>query len=286
MRTWLVIPAAGVAAALGAFACGVGIAALAAALAGAALAHAVRRLAGDTPGALAGAALAAVLAVLAIIDLRAGGSLAVPFLAVAAMAWTIAELADSTQRVVIVALLPATVAAVLDPSCAALVAIAGTRVLRERGAPRWAIALPIAGGLVVILAVIAGSARHGALAALATHWFGRTPHAIAPAASLGRLAGALGPLAAVAALAGLAALARVRLVNVAIVACAAGALLVDLRAGAPGSTTVALAALCAGIAVGAFAGTIRIASGQAITAATCALLLVVPPAFSIAIASG
>jgi hypothetical protein len=181
----------------------------------------------------------------------------------------------------LVAVLPAAIAAVLDPSFVALVAIAGARVMTapwER--PRWAIVVPIVGGLAIVLAVMAGAVHGGTLGMLADRWCGARVHPL----SIGALATAggdvLGPVTAVAALAGLAALVRVRHAELAIAASIVGAVLVDLRGGAIGPATIALAALCAGLAVGRLAALIRLASGQAIAAVTVGALLVVPPAWT------
>lgn len=103
---------------------------------------------------------------------------------------------------------------------------------------------------------------------------------MAPGA-LARLTGeVVGPLTAVAALGGLAVIVRRRHAELAIAACIVGAILVDLRAGSIGASTIALAALCAGLAVGRLAGLIRFPSGQAIVGAACGVLLVVPPAWT------
>src|SRR5688572_12123083 len=115
----------------------------AAGLAGAALAAAVRALAGDSPASLAAAVLAPLLAIASfaehhVIDVT-------PCLALAAIAWTIALLARTTESP-LVAMLPATIAAVLEPAAIALVPFAGTRLLSWRERPKWAIAVPIAGG--------------------------------------------------------------------------------------------------------------------------------------------
>jgi hypothetical protein len=139
VRSWLVIPAMGTIAAAAAFGLGGGPwDAACGAAAGAALAHAIRTLAGDSPAALAGAGLASLLAIALIVE--RGGELALPWLAIAAAAWTFAELARPT-RSPLVAMVPATLAAILEPGCAALIAIAGTRLVTAPWQrPRWAIA--------------------------------------------------------------------------------------------------------------------------------------------------
>ena len=282
----MVIPAMGIAAAVAAIALGEDVwAALAMGVAGAAFAGAIRALAGDAPAALAGAILAPLLAAAM---LRDQGEIALTgCLALAAMAWTVAELVRPTPTEVppLVAMAPATIAALLEPAFVVLVAIAGARaVTAMRPRPRWVIALPIVGGLVAILAVIAGTAHGGAFARLAHHWFAHPraagTHADGGAAAASRLGTALGPLAAVATLGGLLGLARLRLAELAIGACLAGALLVDLRAGTPGTAAIGTAALLAGLAVASFAARIRIAPAQAVVGATLGMLLLIPPAWS------
>jgi hypothetical protein len=86
----------------------------------------------------------------------------------------------------------------------------------------------------------------------------------------------------VAALAGLAALLRARLAELAVAAAVAGALLVDVRAGAPGVATRGLAAALSGLAIARLARMIRIPSGQAIAGATIAALVIIPPAWTAA----
>ena len=219
------------------------------ALAGAAVAAAVRAQCGDAPAALAAAALAPLVAVASIID-----ALGVPALAVAAAAWTLAELARPT-RTPLVALAPATAAAALAPAFVVLLPIAATRLPGRARLPGQ-----IAGGL----------------ACLGVLLYAGPPAAPDPLALARELADALGPLLAVAALAGLALVARAR---VDVVACVAAALLADLHAGAVTAPTLGLAALCAGFAIARLAGTIRLASGQAIVAATCGALLLLAPAW-------
>ena len=299
------IPALAAIAAIATLALGVaGWGAICAAIAAAAIAHATRALIGGSlsePLAAVAAAIASQLAVLAIVGMAIDGRPIVrPLLALAAMAWAFAELARQTSTP-LVAMFPATVATILDPGCAALIAIAGARLpgppwrrvaaQTKRGGgdsdglPSGAGRSPvgaIVGGLVAVLAIVAGVADDGALATLGVRWYGGSPHAVTAGGSLGLLADAVGPLLGVAAVAGFAIVARGNRASVAIAGCLAGSLLVDLRAAAPGPTTLGLAALCGAIAVGRFAGTIRIASGQTIVGATCAVMLVVPPAWTAA----
>ncbi len=332
-----------VAAALGArgleIACG--------ALAAASIVHAVRALAGEQPAAIAGAAAGGLLAIVAIVEHGALSQhgFAVPWLAVAAAAWTFAELARPTATPY-VALAPAIAAALLEPAFVALPAIAGARLVRpsrevleaalraqlrvdsgpvgqlplkgvpqsgpgpyngtgaglagkptlgpsgpvKKGVakpvrpglpPRWVIAVPVAGAVLIILAIIAGTARGGSFASLGQSWFGPRLMDASPLEALTRLADALGPLAVVAVVGGLAVLARVHLASLAVFTCAIGAVLVDLRTGAPGAATLGLAAVCAGAGITRLAGTIRIRSGQAITAAMCGAILLVPPVWTV-----
>jgi len=205
-------------------------------------------------------------------------------LALAAAAWAIAELARAGSAAPppvppIVAAVPAIVAAVLDPSFVALVAITGAHVVAAPvPRPRWALAVPAAGVIAIALAAIAGT-RWPALGAA---WFGRPAHTVDARSLAALLAAALGPLTAVAALAGLASLVRARLAELALAAAVAGALLVDVRAGAPGVATLGLAAALSGLAIARLARMIRIPSGQAIAGATIAALVIVPPAWTAA----
>lgn len=320
MRPWLAIPIVGVvAAAIAAALGGRGLELACAAAAGAAVVHALRAFAGDSPAAIAGACAGALLAVVTISEHAHRTELSIPFLALAAAAWTFAELARETATPY-VALAPAITAAIIEPACVALVAIAGARLVgkpsrpmveaalrtqlrtgesgqlplpqiesgrhkkapRPRiGLPRWVIAVPIAGAGLVLLAIITGTARDGLLGSLASSWYGPRVRDASPGASLFSLGDALGPLLVVAAGAGAIVLARVHLASLAVVACAIGAVLVDLRTGATGAFTVGLASLCAGAGISRFAGMIRVRSGQAITAATCGVLLLVPPVWTL-----
>ncbi len=270
VKSWMAVPI--LAAACGGLALVLGEGAgesAAAAAAGAAIVHALRALAGNGPAALVGAGAAALLAVALIAELP--GAHALSQLAVAAAAWTIAELARPSPAPYIV-LAPAIAAAILEPGYVPLVAIAGVRLVPSP--KRWLIAVPILGACAVVLAVVAGVADGGALGSLGDHWF-RQARA-ADHHTLWRVGDALGPLVAVAAIAGLATLARVHLASLAIIACTIGALLVDLRAGMPTAATLGLAALCAGAGIGRLAGMIRLRSGQAIAAATFGFVLLAP----------
>jgi hypothetical protein len=274
-----VIPAAGVGSGVGAFALAVPVeVAVASGLAGAAFAAAVRALAGDSPASICATLVAPLLALALLAD--AGALDLRACFAVAAAGWTIAELARTTSHP-LVAMLPATVGAVLAPALVpALVLAAARLVTAPWQRPGWIVVAPTLGVLGIVLAVLAGLAESGALATLGTPWFGAAPDAIAPTALAARAGAALGPLVAVAAVVGATLAFRFRLAELAIASWIAGAILVDLRAGTIGPSTLAVAALCTGLAVGRFAGSIRIASGQAFAGATAALLLLLPPAWS------
>src|SRR5215218_6985796 len=128
----------------------------AAGLAGAAMAAAVRALAGDAPAGIVETVLAPLLVIASFAEHHL---VDVPScLAIAAIAWTLVELAR-TSTSPLVAMLPATIAGVLEPAAIALIPIAGVRLVTAPWQrPRWAICVPIVGGLAVMLAVIAGVA--------------------------------------------------------------------------------------------------------------------------------
>jgi len=278
-----VIPAMGVVSAAGAV--GLGVRApleVSAALAtGAAVTASVRALIGDSPASLAGAMLAPLLVIAMLLDPTAAHAAPVvrAALAIAAAAWTVVELSRPSTSP-LVAVMPAVVAAVLEPAFVALVAFAGARLMTAPWKrPRWAIAGPIAGGLALLLALLAGTAKTGVFAALGRHWFGAAaPESVAHVAA--DAAERLGPIVAVAGLAGLASLARPRHAEISVLACALGAVLVALRAGHAGPALVGVAAITAALAVARLAGLIRLAPGQACAGATAALLLLVPPAWT------
>jgi hypothetical protein len=301
VRSWFAIPAVGLVCGGAAIALGLSPAI---GLTGAALAAVVRALAGDSPAALAGAAIAPVLAVASFAEAGDPGLRAA--LALAAAGWAIAELSRAPGAAPpFVAALPAVAAAVLDPSFAALVAIAGARAIIAPGPrPRWALAVLAAGAVAIAVAIVAGTRWP----ALAVPWFGRAAHPVALRTLVAITGEALGPITAVAALGGLVALARslggdladlvprVRwlpgfgatvgpetagFARSALAAAVAGAVLVDLRAGAPGHATLGLAAALSGLAIVRLARMIRLPSGQAIAAATIGALVVVPPVWTV-----
>ena len=273
MRAWLVIPAAGIVAGGAGVVLGVtplvGVAA-------AAVAAAVRALAGEGPAPVAAAFAAPLLLVAALADQTQASPRAV--LAIAALGWTIAELARPS-RYALVVLVPALAATVLDPALASLAVLAGVHVVRIADQPRWTLATPLVGGAAVGLAGLAGTVWP----ALGDMWFAAPAHPVAIERLAWLGADALGPVLAVAAVAGFGLVLRARLGELAIVASCAGAVLGDLRAGAIDPATLALAALLAGIAIARLAAMIRIPSGQAIAAATLGALLIAPPAWSSAL---
>ncbi len=271
---------AAAAAGLGALAAGP---VLAVGLAGASLAAAVRALAGDSPASLTGAVLAPLLLIACLFDPKLAHGVPVirACIALAAAGWTVFELARPTTSP-LVALLPAIIAAVLSPAYVALVAIAGSRLVTAPWQrPRWAVGVPIAGVLALALAVIAGLAFHGSLAAFGDAWCG-APRAPRGLGSLLELSGTtLGPITAVAAVAGLSFLARLRHAELAVGTILLGALLVSVRTGAVDPSLIGVAALSSGLAVGRLAGMIRLAAGQAVAGATIAFLVLAPPAWTV-----
>jgi len=248
---------------------------------GAALSAAIRALAGDSPASLAGAVLAPLLVISTLFDPALAAHAAWrAWLAIGALGWTIVELARPTTSP-LVALLPACVAAVCDPSLVPLVPIASARVVTAPWRrPPWALAIPIAGTLVLLLGILACTAGGGALAALGDRWCGAPAASRAPLSLAMLAADRLGPMVAVAALGGLAVVARPRHAEIAVLACVAGAVLVSFRTGAIGPAVVALAAVSVALAIGRFAAMIRLPAGQAVVAATAGALLVLPPAWA------
>jgi hypothetical protein len=253
---------------------------IAAGAVGASVTASVRALIGDSPASLAGAILAPLLLIAMLFDpIVTHAGMARAALAIAAAAWTVVELSRPSTSP-LVAVMPAVVAAVLEPAFVALVAFSGARLMTAPWKrPRWAIAGPIAGGIALLLAAHAGTAKSGMMASLGTHWFGPAA-SVSTSALAAALAERLGPLTAVAAIVGIASLARPRHAELALASCALGAILVSLRAGYVGPALVGVAAISASLAVARLAGLIRIAPGQACTGATASLLLLIPPAWA------
>ena len=297
MRSWLVIPALGAACAGAAAglahlthasaspAAIVGLA-IGFGAAGAAITACVRALAGDSPASLCGAVLAPLLFVASAFELGLGLEHLRTLIAIAAATWTVVELSRPSTSP-LVALLPATVAGLLDATFVVAIPIAGARLMTAPWSrPRWAPLVPFVGAIIVLVAVIAGFAEHGSLAALADRWMGPRDPSLASlghggAAELGRrAASALGPLTAVAAIVGLSTFAKPRHAEVMLAVAVASAVAIAARTGVIALPLVALAALSAGLAAGRFAALIRISAGQAIAGATVAVLLLVAPTWS------
>lgn len=233
-------------------------------LAGAAITAAVRALAGDSPASLVAMVLAPLLAIATIYEL--GIADARELIAIAAAAWTCVELSRPSASP-LVALLPASVAGILDPAFAAMIPIASARVMTAPWPrPRWAIAIPLAGAIALVVR-------------LALHW--REPHtAVGVTAFAALVASALGPLTATAALAGLASLARARHAEIALAFSIVLSCGIGVQTGVVAPPLVALAALSAGLAVGRLAAQIKLAPGQAFAGATASMLLLLAPAWS------
>jgi hypothetical protein len=272
------VPVAGVAAGGLALASHSPVDAVAIAAAGAAIAAAARALLGGSAAATCAVAIAALLGALGLLALP-GVALVRAAAACAAGAFACAELVrpmtpDGSPWPAIGA---AVLAGALDPSFAALLAIAGVRLVRGPWPrPRAALAVPCIGALAIALAAL-GVAHGGAWWAA---WADRAAHPLDAARAATRIGDALGPITAVAALAGLVlAAARGRYVAATLLAVAAGALAADVRAAAAGPATIALAALAAGVAIGRLAGMIRWPVAQACVAAAAGALVLVAPAW-------
>jgi hypothetical protein len=287
-RTWLAIPVMTViCAGLGAIAGQpapelAGLAAL-----GAALAAAVRAFAGVSPGAAIAGATAALLGVLAVLDLAPIDPLRAA-VACAAGLFAIAELARPMPPTAspLPAIGAAALAGVLDPSFVALFGIAGLRYVRGPWRrPRWALALPVAGAAAVLLAVVAALGP-AALAPLWDAWGGRGA-AAEPRAVIVQAGDVIGPLSAIAAVCGLFVCAtRGRYAAAAVFGVAAGAIALDGALGALGPASVTLAALGAGVGLGRFAALVRLPVGQAVVCAAAAFVLLVAPVWTLALRAG
>ena len=279
LRGWLVIPVvaalAATAAALTARSADAAIAGgLGAALLAAALAAAIRAFVGTGAPAAIAAASGSALGVLGWLD--TGGDVRGAF-AGAAAAFAICELVRPREPLASPwpAVGAAALAAALAPAYAALPVVTATFVISSPGPrPRWAIALPIAGGVVAALAIVAACAHGGALARLDHAWSGHVLRLGAPA-----IADRLGPLTAVAALAGLALCAvRGRFAAAATLGTLAFAV---QTAGGPALPI--LAGLGAGVALGRLALLVRLPVGQAFVGAAAGFMLVAVPAWTIAL---
>jgi hypothetical protein len=286
-KTWLVIPAL-------ALACiGLGIlagqpvhAAVALGALAAALAAAVRAFAGPSLAAAVAATAAALVGVLAVLELPAADVMRAAIAGAAAM-FAIAELARPLPPGASPwpALGASLVAGVLDPSYVVLLPVAGVRLITGPWSrPRWSLAVPAAGALVVALAVLAAVLRDGALAELWRLWADRASPPIGPLAVLAASGDVLGPITTFVACAGLAGCAlRGRIAGSAALGALGGALAVDLVAGSPGAATLIVAALGAGAGIARFAGLIRWPAGQTCAGAAVGFMLVVAPAWTLAL---
>jgi hypothetical protein len=280
VRSWIVIPAMAVVCGGAALALGL---TPAVALAGAGLAAMVRVLAGDAPAALTGAALAPLLAVASFAE--SGGVPARAALALAAAGAAVVELVrpvaprpsgSSGYPAALVAVASAATAALLDPRFVALLALVGLRLVAAQPRSRGALAVALAGAAALALAVIAGTLWPG----LGAWWYGAPADPATPRALAALAGAALGPITSVAALAGIASLARARHAELAVAAAVASAVLVDLRAGALGASTVGLAALLSGLAIARLSAMLRLPPAQAVTGAALGALVLLPPAWT------
>lgn len=246
----------------------------------AANAGAVRAFAGNSIAAALAGGAAALLATFCLLDLR-DVELARAALASAAAMFAIGELARPMPTSPLPAIGAALVAAVLDPSFVALIAITGVRFVRGPWPrPRWAVAVPAIGALATVLALTTALTRGGVFAELWMQWAGRAGHA-GPVALLEQLGDTLGPLAAVAGLAGVGVcITRGRFAAAAMIAALIGALASDLACGAIGAATPTIAAVATGIAVGRLAATIEWPLAQPFVGAAAGFMIVVGPALS------
>ncbi len=284
-KTWLAIPALAIACA------GLALAArtpielsIAIGAVGAALAAAVRAFAGPSLAVAVAAGAASLVGTLALVQLHVDMRSA---LACAAGLFAIGELSrpllpDASPWPALGASL---FAAVLDPSFVALLPIAGVRLATGPWSlPRWTLAAPAIGALVVLLAILSALMTRGLFADLWALWSARPRHPLDPVAVALTLGDMLGPVTSVIAMAGLAACAaRGSIPASCVVGVLAGALGVDLVSGAPGGATLVVAGLGAGAGIARFAALVRWPTGQAFVGGTVAVMLVVAPVWSLAL---
>ena len=276
-RSWIVVPAAGIACGAIAFVSRSPGEAVAIALTGAALAAAVRAFAGPSSAASASAVIAALIGALAL--LAVPGLLVRAPLAAAAAAFAIAELVRPAppEASPWPAIGAATVAGMLDPSFVALIAISGWKLLR-RTRPRYTALVPAAGVIASALAV-AAAVRWPPLW---TAWADHPPHALDALHTAALVGDALGPIAAVAAIAGLGIGAtRGRYGLAAMTGVAAGSALVCVRCDVLSPAVLAVGALATGIAIARLAALVRVPSGQVVVGVTAGLVAVASPALVI-----
>lgn len=274
--TWIAVPAAGLACAAFALLSRTPGEAVAIGLAAAAIAAAVRAFAGASGAATAAAVIGALLGGLALLEVP--GELLRDPLACAAAAFAIAELVRPAPPTASPwpAIGAAALAGVLDPSFVILVAIAGWKLMNSPWSRlRYAPAVPVAGVLGAVLAVVAALRwTH-----LWTVWTGHAPHAIDLWRTAAVHGDALGPIAAVAAVAGLAiAATRGRYALASIVGVAVASAAVALRSGVLGPAALMCGAIAAGVAIARLAAMVRFPAGQVVVGAAAGLLAVAAPA--------
>jgi hypothetical protein len=281
-KTWFVIPV------LAAVAIGLALlmkqppeAAVAVGALGAALAAAVRAFVGPSSAGAVAACTASLIGVLAVLELPHVDVLH-DGLACAAGMFAIGELVRPLQPDPSPwpALGAALLAVIVDPAFAPLLLVAGVRyVTGPWRIPQWALAVPIAGALVLVLAALAAALPHGVFADLWSVWAARTSPAagsadpIAAATALGDM---IGPITAVVAVAGLGSCAtRGRIALSAALGVTLAALAIDLLTGTIGAATIVCAALGAGVGIARLSAMIRFPAGQAFVGAAVGLMLVV-----------
>lgn len=286
MKTWLAIPLLAIACAGLAFASRQPIEnAIALGALAAALAAAVRAFAGPSIAVAVAGGAASLVGVLALLDLPLP-DVARATLACAAGMFAVAELARPLPPGASPwpALGAASLAALLDPSFALLLPVTGVRfVTGPWSVRRWMYAVPVAGTLVAALAACTAVFHGGALAELWATWAARDAVVRPPLETLGALGELLGPVTSVVAIAGVGVCAaRGRIAASAALGVLAGGLGIDLVAGAPGAATAVAAALGAGAGISRFAALVRWPTGQAFVGAVVGTMLVVAPAWTLA----
>jgi hypothetical protein len=285
-KTWLAIPVLAIACA------GLALAvrqpvevALAAAALGAALPASVRAFAGPSLAVAVAGAAAGLVGVLGVLELPLA-DVARAALACAAGLFAIGELVRPLPPGASPwpALGAAALAATLDPSFAALLPVAGVRLITGPWSlPRWTLAAPLLGALVVALAAVTVVVRSGWLGDLWRLWAARDVTGSVPLATLAETGDLLGPVTTVVAAEGLYVCARRGLLAAAsVIGALGGAIGVDLVAGSTGAATIVCAALGAGTGVARFAALIRWPVGQAFVGAAVGAMLVVAPVWTLA----
>jgi hypothetical protein len=278
-RSWIAVPASGVACAGLALVSRAPAEAVALGLAAAAIAAAVRAFAGASGAATAAAVIGALLGGFALLEVP--GELLRGPLACAAAAFAIAELVRPAPPNASPwpAIGAAVLAGVLDPSFVVLVAIGGWKLMNSPWSRlRYAPAVLVVGVLGGVLAIVA-AVRWTPLWIV---WTGHAPHALDPWRMAAVHGDALGPIAAVAALAGLAIAAmrgRYALASLVGVAVAGGA--VALRSGVLGPAALMCGAVAAGVAIARLAALVRWPAGQVVVGAAAGFLAVAAPALVI-----